>query len=88
MICYTREGLRSGDAGIRIRATRPRQKLQAEQGREAMKRILAVIQIIIIILIVGFGTWQLYLGNFELAFASFPFLVAYYVFVIANRRRP
>ena len=53
-----------------------------------MKRILAAIQVIIIILIVGFGTWQLYLGNFELAVASFPFLVAYYVFVIAIRRRP
>ena len=55
---------------------------------EAMKRILAVIQIIFIILIVGFGTWQLYLGNFELALASFPFLVIYYVFIISSHRRP
>jgi hypothetical protein len=52
-----------------------------------MKRILAAIQVIIIVLIVGFGTWQLYLGNFELALASFPFLVVYYVFIIASQRR-
>lgn len=54
---------------------------------EEMKRILAVIQLIIIVLIVGFGTWQLYLGNFELAFVSFPFLIVYYLFVIARQRR-
>jgi membrane protein implicated in regulation of membrane protease activity len=52
-----------------------------------MKRILAVIQIILIILIVGFGTWQLYLGNFELAFASFPILIIYYVFAISRQHR-
>jgi hypothetical protein len=52
-----------------------------------MKRILALIQIIIIILIVGFSTWQLYLGNFELAFVGFPFLIVYYVFIIASQRR-
>jgi hypothetical protein len=53
-----------------------------------MKRILALIQIIIIILIVGFGTWQLYMGHFELALASFPFLIIYYVFIVAGRNRP
>jgi hypothetical protein len=53
-----------------------------------MKRILAFIQIIIIILIVGFGTWQLYLGHFDLALASFPFLIIYYVFIVATRNRP
>ena len=52
-----------------------------------MKKFLAFIQIIIIILIIGFGTWQLYLGNFELALASFPFLVIYYVFIVAGRNR-
>lgn len=52
-----------------------------------MKRILAVIQVIIIILIVGFGTWQLYLGNIEPALASFPFLIAYYLFVVSIQRR-
>ncbi len=53
-----------------------------------MKRILAVIQIIIIVLIVGFSTWQLYLGHFEQAFATLPFLIIYYVFIVARQRRP
>lgn len=58
------------------------------RGTEAMRRILAIIQIIVIILIVGFGTWQLYLGNFEPAFATLPLLIIYYVFVVARQRRP
>jgi hypothetical protein len=52
-----------------------------------MKRILAVIQIVVIILIVGFSTWQLFLGKFELAFACLPFLIIYYVFIISRQRR-
>jgi hypothetical protein len=53
-----------------------------------MKRIQAVIQLIVIILIVGFGTWQLYLGHFEQAFATLPFLIIYYVFIVVRQRRP
>jgi len=52
-----------------------------------MKRILAAIQVAIVIIIVGFATCQLYLGNFELALVAFPFLIAYYVFVVALKRR-
>jgi hypothetical protein len=52
-----------------------------------MKRILAIIQIIVIILIVGFGTWQLYLGHFEQALATFPLLIVYYLFVTSRQRR-
>jgi hypothetical protein len=53
-----------------------------------MKRILAVIQLIVIILIVGFGTWQLYLGHFEQAFVTLPFLIIYYVFIVSRQHRP
>jgi hypothetical protein len=53
-----------------------------------MKRILAIIQIVVIILIVGFSTWQLFLGKFELAFACLPFLLIYYVFIISRKNRP
>jgi hypothetical protein len=49
---------------------------------------MATIQIIVIILIVGFGTWQLYLGHFEQALASFPLLIIYYLFVTSRQRRP
>ena len=54
---------------------------------QGMKRILAAIQIAIIVAIVGFGTWQLFLGNFELAAVSFPFLAVYYVIIVARQRR-
>ena len=53
-----------------------------------MNRILATIQIIIIILIVVFATWQLFLGHFEMAFATFPLLVVFYLFVTLRQRRP
>jgi hypothetical protein len=72
----------------KCRQSVPRQNVPVGRGTEAMKRILAIIQIIVIILIVGFGTWQLYLGNFEPAFASFPLLIIYYVFIISRQRRP
>jgi hypothetical protein len=52
-----------------------------------MKRFLALIQVIIIILIVGFSTCQLYLGNFEAALAGFPFLIVYYLFLVSLQRR-
>ena len=52
-----------------------------------MKRILAAIQFGIVILIVGFATWQLYMGNFELALAGFPILIAYYFLLLAFKRR-
>jgi len=58
-----------------------------ERVPEAVKRILAIIQIIVIILIVGFSTWHLYRGNFELAFACLPFLLIYYVFIISRQQR-
>lgn len=61
---------------------------ESRHGKQVMNRILATIQIIIIILIVVFGTWQLFLGHFELAVASFPLLVIFYLFVTVRQRRP
>lgn len=60
-----------------------------DQEREVspMRRIAALIQVIVIILLVGFSTWQLFLGNFEAAFATLPLLIVYYVFVTAKQRR-
>jgi len=51
-----------------------------------MKRVLAAIQIVIIVLIIGYGTWQLYLGHFEQALVSFPLLVIFYLFVTLRQR--
>jgi hypothetical protein len=52
-----------------------------------MKMIAAWIQVISILLIVGYGTWQLFEGNFALSFATLPFLFVYYIFVVARLRR-
>ena len=52
-----------------------------------MPKILATIQIIIIALIVVYATWQLFLGHFEQALASFPLLVVFYLFVTLRQRR-
>ena len=52
-----------------------------------MTKILALVQVIFVTLIVVYTTWQLFLGNFEQALAPFPFLLLYYVFVIARQKR-
>ncbi len=52
-----------------------------------MKRIAAWVQVVIVVLIVGYGTWQLFEGRFEQSFATLPFLFAYYVFVVARLKR-
>ncbi len=52
-----------------------------------MKLIAAWIQVIVVLLIVAFGTWQLFEGNFEQSFATLPFLFAYYVFIVVRLRK-
>ena len=52
-----------------------------------MKLVAAWIQVIVVLLIVGYGTWQLFEGNLAQSFATLPFLFAYYIFVIARLRR-
>jgi hypothetical protein len=52
-----------------------------------MKMVAAWVQIIVVFLIVGYGTWQLFEGDFGQSFATLPFLFAYYVFVVARMRR-
>ncbi|MDA8306023.1 MAG: hypothetical protein M0Z81_04255 [Deltaproteobacteria bacterium] len=52
-----------------------------------MKKGLSIIMVVIIGLIVIYGTVCLFLGNFEGAYATFPFLIVYYVWVVAMKRR-
>lgn len=52
-----------------------------------MRRTSAVVQILIILLVIGYGTYQLFLGNFEVSMSTLPFLVAYYMFVVVRQRR-
>jgi len=52
-----------------------------------MRKIAVLVQILIVVVIVGYGTYNLFIGNFAAAFSTFPFLMAYYVFVIARQKR-
>lgn len=52
-----------------------------------IRRTAAAIQILIVLLIVGYGTYNLYLGNFEQSFATLPFLIGYYLLVVAWQRK-
>jgi hypothetical protein len=46
-----------------------------------MKKIPAILTLIFACTVIGFGTWALYKGNLEAAFASFPFLLIVYLYV-------
>jgi hypothetical protein len=54
---------------------------------ETMKIIAAWIQVIMVLLIVGYATWQLFKGHFQEALATLPFLFAYYIFVVARLKK-
>ena len=47
----------------------------------------AVVQLFFILLIVGFSTYQLFQGRFDLALGLLPFLMVYYIFVTVRNRR-
>ena len=49
-------------------------------------KIAIAVQVLIVLLIVGYGTWQLFVGNFAASMATFPLLVVYYFFVSARHR--
>ncbi|OGP51127.1 MAG: hypothetical protein A2Y79_03280 [Deltaproteobacteria bacterium RBG_13_43_22] len=54
-----------------------------------MIKVAAAIQLLFILLIVGFSTYQLFQGRFDLALGVLPFLMAFYVFVtVRNKRKP
>jgi len=46
-----------------------------------MNRLVSVILVIFVLSLVSFGTWQLFLGNFEAAFSAAPFLLIIYLFL-------
>jgi len=51
------------------------------------RKIAAAIQIVFILLVIGFGTYQLYQGNFEASLSTMPFLIVYYLFVTMRQKR-
>jgi len=52
-----------------------------------LKKTAAIVQVIIILLIVGYATTMLYLGHFEQSLVMLPLMMAYYVFVTVRHQR-
>jgi amino acid permease len=65
------------------------QPSQKTWGNEAdgMTKTAAIIQIVLIVLVVGYGTFHLFQGNFEQTYLTFPLLILYWVFFVARKRR-
>jgi hypothetical protein len=52
-----------------------------------MSKPLAYFTICFTLAVMGFGTWQLFAGNFTAAFSSLPFLLIIYLYVIQCTRK-
>lgn len=52
-----------------------------------MLKAAAIVQLLFILLIVGFSTYALFQGRFDLAIGFLPLLMVYYIFVTVRRRR-
>jgi hypothetical protein len=52
-----------------------------------MVKAVAIIQILFILILVGFSTYQLFQGRLDLSLGVFPLLLGYYVFITARNRR-
>lgn len=50
-------------------------------------RISALLQILFLLLILGYGVFELFRGNFGVMFATMPFLLIYYFFLTTRKRR-
>jgi hypothetical protein len=51
------------------------------------RRVFAAIQILIVIVIIGFGTYHLFRGNFAVSMATMPLLIAYYFIMLLYQKR-
>ncbi|MBI1921172.1 MAG: hypothetical protein HYS23_08845 [Geobacter sp.] len=53
-----------------------------------MSKLAAIFQILMVLVLVGFGTYGLFKGDFSAMASAIPLLLVYYVFVTARRKRP
>jgi hypothetical protein len=52
-----------------------------------VKKVLTIIQLAVVAGIIVYGTLCLYRGDFEGTYATFPFLLFYYVWFVVKKRR-
>jgi len=53
--------------------------------RSRTNRVALTVLFIFTLFLVGFSTWQLFLGNLEAAFSSLPFLLIVYLFLMRRK---
>jgi len=51
------------------------------------RKIAAAVQIVFVLLVIAFGTYHLYQGNFEASISTMPFLIIYYLYVTMRQKR-
>lgn len=47
----------------------------------------AIIQIVVVVIILGYGTYQLFLGNFGALMSTMPLLLVYYLFLTYRQKK-
>jgi hypothetical protein len=52
-----------------------------------MNRLSVTLLLVFVLGLVAFATWQLFAGNLEAFFSTFPFLLIIYLFVLKMRHR-
>jgi hypothetical protein len=61
--------------------------IQPYRMENQVKKTATIIQIAIVSLLIIYGTVNLFLGHFEGALVTFPFLLFYYVYIVARLKR-
>jgi TRAP-type C4-dicarboxylate transport system permease small subunit len=57
------------------------------EGETTMSKTSALLQLIFFILLLIFGTYHLFKGQFEQSLLTVPIFAIYYVFVIARNKK-
>jgi hypothetical protein len=52
-----------------------------------MVKAVAIVQILFILLLVGFSTYQLFQGRLDLSLGVFPLLMGYYIFITVRNKK-
>ncbi len=52
-----------------------------------MRRLAAVLQIVAVVAIIGYSTWQFVQGSLAAGMSAFPLLIVYYLFVVSRVKR-
>lgn len=66
---------------------KPENSTKVPAWAREMKKIMAIVQIVFVVLLIGFSTVELFLGNLPAAMSTFPLIILLYFFVAATQKR-